>query len=83
MCYCEVSWTSESWGFPKITEIPRKPWTNEVRVRDKVEMNCQKGNTVIYYSTPSSFTKLDFSVLKKHVALQYVGYVERVKREID
>ena len=30
----------------------------------------------------SHLTKLDFSVMKKHVALQNVDYVERVKRKL-
>ena len=49
-----------------------------------------KLKVIVKRETPSSIiqnlahlTGLDFSVLKNHVALQYVGYVERVKREID
>ncbi|KAH0748081.1 hypothetical protein KY290_027313 [Solanum tuberosum] len=65
--YCMIYGQKER-GLPKFGEISRNPWKNEVGVRDKGERHWDKGNTVIYYSAPSSSYK-DLSVMEKLVAL--------------
>ena len=78
MCSCEVSWTSESWGFQKIGG-PTKIWKNKIGVRDKGKRHLKRKIPSSIIQHRAHLTELDFSAMKKLVALPNVGYVEKDK----
>ena len=69
-------------GSQRLEKFPQNLGRMKLELEIKLKGLVKREIPVFIIQRRTYLTELDFSVMKKHVALQNVGYVERVKGKL-